>query len=98
MWPTGLKWRKKLPKNLIFGQVTLSLSLSIIGRTTLINSSLTNSSIYHMSMFLLPKTVIHRMDKGRRKFFWQGGHVKKKYHLIKMEENMQIQEKGRSEN
>jgi hypothetical protein len=51
-----------------------------------------------MSMFLLPKTVIHRMDKGRRKFFWQGGHVKKKYHLIKMEENMQIQEKGRSEN
>jgi hypothetical protein len=32
---------------------------------------------------LLPKTVIKRMDKGRRKFFCQGGSVKKKYHLVK---------------
>jgi hypothetical protein len=44
-------------------------SLSIAGRTTLINSSLVNSAIYHMSMFLLAKTVIKRMDKCRRKFF-----------------------------
>jgi hypothetical protein len=44
--------------------------LSIAGRTTLINSSLINSTIYHISMFLLPKIVIKRMDKGRRKFFW----------------------------
>jgi hypothetical protein len=41
-------------------------SLSIAGRTTLINSSLINSTIYHMFMYLLPKTVIKRMDKGRR--------------------------------
>jgi hypothetical protein len=47
-------------------------SLPIAGRTTLINSSLVNSTIYHMSMYLLPKTVIKRMDKNRRKFFWQG--------------------------
>jgi hypothetical protein len=57
-------------------------SLSIAGRTTLINSSLVNSPIYHMSMFLLPKTEFKRMDKGRRKFFWQGGSLKKKYHLV----------------
>jgi hypothetical protein len=57
-------------------------SLSIAGRTTLINSSLVNSTIYHMSMYLLPKTVIKRMDKNRRKFFWQGGSLKKKYHLV----------------
>jgi hypothetical protein len=44
-------------------------SLSIAGRTTLINSSLINSTIYHMSMFLLLKTVIKRMYKGRRNFF-----------------------------
>jgi hypothetical protein len=47
-------------------------SLSIAGRTTLINSSLINTTIYHMSMFLMPKTMIKRMKKGRRKFFWQG--------------------------
>jgi hypothetical protein len=41
-------------------------SLSIAGRTTLINSSLINSTIYHMFMYLLPKTVIKRMDKARR--------------------------------
>jgi hypothetical protein len=39
------------------------------GRTILINSSLSNSTIYHMSMFLLPKTILYKMDKGRRKFF-----------------------------
>jgi hypothetical protein len=52
--------------------------LSIAGRTNLINSSLSNTSIYHMSMYLLPKTVIKNMDKSRRMFFWQGGSVKKK--------------------
>jgi hypothetical protein len=35
-----------------------------------------------MSMYLLPKIVIKRMDKGRREFFWQGGSLKKKYHLV----------------
>jgi hypothetical protein len=57
-------------------------SLTIAGRTILINSSLTNSSIYHMSMFLLPETVIKRMNKSRWKFFWQGGQLKRKYHLV----------------
>jgi hypothetical protein len=50
-------------------------SLPIAGRTTLINSSLINSTIYRMPMFLLPKIVIKRMDKGMRKFFWQGGSL-----------------------
>jgi hypothetical protein len=44
-------------------------TLSMVGRTALINSSLINTTIYHMSMFLLPKTVVNRMDKCRRKFF-----------------------------
>jgi hypothetical protein len=34
----------------------------------LINAGLSNTPIYHMSMFLLPKTVIKRMDKMRRNF------------------------------
>jgi hypothetical protein len=49
----------------------------------LMNSSLSNFSIYHMSMLLLPKITIKNLDKTRRRFFWQGGSVKKKYHLIK---------------
>jgi hypothetical protein len=56
--------------------------LSYGGRTILINAILINSSIYHMSMFLMPKTTTKNLGKQRRKFFWQGGS-KKKYHLIK---------------
>jgi hypothetical protein len=39
--------------------------MSIGGRTNLINSRLSNSMIYHMSMSLIPKTNIERMDKLR---------------------------------
>jgi hypothetical protein len=45
-------------------------TMSIAGRTTLINSSLTNTSIYQLSMYLLPKTVADKHDKQRRIFFW----------------------------
>lgn len=58
-------------------------TMSIAGRSTLISSSLNNTPIYHMSIYLLPKTVLHKLDKIRRKFFWQGGGTKKKYHLIR---------------
>jgi hypothetical protein len=47
-------------------------SLSIAGRTTLINASLVNTTIYHMSMYLMSKNVIKKMDKGRRKFSGRG--------------------------
>jgi hypothetical protein len=53
-------------------------SISIGGKIVLINSSLSNTTTYHMSMFLMPLTTIKRMDKVRRKFFWQGGQLKKK--------------------
>jgi hypothetical protein len=58
-------------------------SLSSGGRTIMINASFSNSMIYHMPMFMIPKTNIGRMDKMRSKFFWQGGSFKKKYHLVK---------------
>jgi len=38
-------------------------SLSIAGRMTLINSSLSSSFIYHMSIYLLPKTTVDTLDK-----------------------------------
>jgi hypothetical protein len=36
-----------------------------------------------MSMYLLPKTTIDNLDKKRKKFLWQGGGDKKKYHLVR---------------
>jgi hypothetical protein len=57
-------------------------AMLIAGRTTLINSSLTSTFIYHMSMYLLPKTVVAELDKLRT-FFWQGGSTKRKYHLVR---------------
>jgi hypothetical protein len=50
-------WAKMLEKGVKKLDIWQGDSLSIAGRTTLINSSLINSTIYHMSMYLLPKTV-----------------------------------------
>ena len=36
-----------------------------------------------MSMYLLPKTILKKIDVIRKRFFWQGGSLKKKYHLVK---------------
>lgn len=68
--------------------------MSIAGRSTLISSSLNNSAIYHMSIYLLPKTIISKMDKIRRIFFWQGGGMKRKYHLIKWPKICKHKKKG----
>lgn len=56
--------------------------MPIVGRSTLISSSLNNSPIDHVSVYLLHKTIVSKMDKNRRSFFWQGGETKKKYHLL----------------
>jgi hypothetical protein len=45
-------------------------SLSIEGRFVLIRTILSSTTVYHMYMFLLPKTIIHKMQKIRRRFFW----------------------------
>jgi hypothetical protein len=60
-------------------------SLSMAGRTTQINSSLSSATIYQMSMYLLPKTITEILDKQRRMFFWQGGSTKIKYRLLRWE-------------
>jgi hypothetical protein len=78
-----IDWAKLEEKSARKLNVWQGSSLSMAERTVLINSSLTNTSIYDLSMFLLPKTVIKIMDRGRRKFFCQGGKLKKSYHLVK---------------
>jgi hypothetical protein len=69
-------------------------TLSIAGTATLINSSPTSTYIYHMSMYLLPKTVVKQLDKQRRTFFWQGGGHKKKYYLLRWEIICKSKKKG----
>ena len=39
------------------------------GRLTLLNANISSIAYYYMSMFLLSKTIIDRLDKHRRKFF-----------------------------
>jgi hypothetical protein len=69
-------------------------SLSIPGRIVLINSSLSSTFIYHMSMYLLPKTTIDALDRQRRSFLWQGNGGKTKYHLVKWEVVSKSKRKG----
>ena len=47
-----------------------------------------------MSIYLLLKTIISRLDKIRRTFFWQGGGTKKKYHLVKWTKICKHKKKG----
>jgi len=69
-------------------------SMSIAGRVTLINSSVSSSFIYHMSMYLVPKTIVKSLGKQRRCFFWQGGGRKRKYHLVKWTTICKSKKKG----
>lgn len=69
-------------------------SMSIAGRTTLINSSLSSTFIYHMSIYLFPQATIDTLDKQRRSFFWQGGGQKRKYHLVKWDLICKDKKKG----
>ena len=74
--PSRLKvcdWLPLLEKNGKRLDVWKGGNLSIAGRTTLISSSLNNSPIYHMSVYLLPMTTVKKLDQIRRTFFWQGG-------------------------
>lgn len=53
---------------------------SLGGRHTLLNSVVTQISLYHMSMWLMNKTFVEKLDKHTRRFFWQG--CNKKYTII----------------
>lgn len=47
-----------------------------------------------MSVYLLPKSVTKELDKARWTFFWQGGHVKRKYHLVRWPKICKNKNKG----
>jgi hypothetical protein len=68
-------------------------SLSYGGKLILLNACLSCIPTYAMSMYMLPKTVIKRMDTTRKRFFWQG-KTEKKYHLVKWSVITKPKEKG----
>ena len=51
--------------------------LSRGGRMTSINFGLDAPPTYMMSVFPIPRTIIDRLDKIRRKFLWQGNNEEK---------------------
>ena len=53
------------------------------GRITLIRSTLSNLSIYFMSIFHLPMAVRMKLEKIQRDFLWGGGSLKQKPHLVR---------------
>jgi hypothetical protein len=69
-------------------------SSSIGGSFSLIQSSLSSTQIYHMSMYLLPLTNLENLTKIIRKFFWEGNSEKKKYYLVKWDLVCKPRKKG----
>lgn len=63
-------------------------------RLTLLDSVVTQLSLYHMSMWLMNKTFIEHLDKYRRKFFWQGCNKKRRYHLVRWDRICRSRDKG----
>ena len=64
-------------------------AMSIAGRKTLIDSSLSNAPIYQMSIYLLPKTIVNLLDKTRRSFFLARGRYKEKVPSHQMDKDLQ---------
>src|ERR1041385_8400235 len=64
------------------------------GRLTLLNANLSSISFYYMSMFLVPKIVIKKLDSHRRRFFWQAKNGKKPYYMVKWDRVCRSKRKG----
>ena len=62
-------WQPLIDKSLKKLDVWKGGCMSIVVRSTLISACLNNSPTYHMSVHLLPKTVVNRLDQIRRRFF-----------------------------
>lgn len=59
----------------------------------MVNSVLDDLPSYMMSVFPAPVSVTIRINAFKRKFLWQGNEDKKKYHLVKWEEQL-VNKKG----
>jgi hypothetical protein len=93
-WLHVADWQPLIDKSLKKLNVWKGGCKSIAGRSTLIIAGLNNSPMYHISVYLLPKMIVNKLDQIRRRFFWQGGGTKKKYHLLKWEKICKSKKKG----
>jgi hypothetical protein len=57
--------------------------LSVGGRLVLINSVLSNLSMFMLSFFEVSRGVVEGLDYYRSRFFWQSNGHKKKYRSAK---------------
>jgi hypothetical protein len=64
------------------------------GKKILIDASLSSVLYYPMSMFLLKKSFIEKVDKHRRRFFWQKNKNKKSYHMVRWTKVYRSKNKG----
>ncbi|XP_076897948.1 uncharacterized protein LOC143551383 [Bidens hawaiensis] len=60
-------------------------TLSIGGRVTLIKSVLSSLPVYYMSLYVVPKAVIKKIDSLYKKFLWGGSVESKKIHWVAWE-------------
>lgn len=49
----------------------------------MLNNCLSNVSLYMLSIYPIPKSIIRTVDIFRKRLLWQGGHQSKKFHLVK---------------
>ena len=94
---TNLKssdWEFIVGKYLKRFEAWIGNAASIGGRHTLLDSVVTHISLYHMSMWLMNKTFIEKLDKHRRMFFWQGCNKRKRYYLVKWSRICRSRQKG----
>ncbi len=60
-------------------------SLSQVGKSQLVKSTLQNLSIYALSLFVIPWKFVERMEKIQRDFLWTGAEKNKRYPLVAWE-------------
>jgi hypothetical protein len=65
--------------------------MSYGGRYVLINSSLSNTPIYHMSMFMVPKNVL-KNGEDEKEIFLAGWKSQKEISYCQMVKSLQSQE------
>lgn len=87
-------WEFIVAKYLKRFEAWIGNAASMGGSLTLLDSVVTQISLYHMSMWLMSKTFIEKLDKHRRKFFWQGCNKKMRYHLVKWGRICRSRDKG----
>jgi len=86
--PLGASFKAKSIWDDVVGKIERRLAswkrmcLSKGGRVTLIKSTLSNLSMYFISLFPIPTSVANRIEKLHRDFLWGGVGEEFKYHLV----------------